>query len=149
MAITEEEFERANRKAELRLAKMPTAVSVLYHRRVSRVIIMLSTGYGVMFSRMLFRSWSMPSRIQMDDIEITPSGLGIHFPKIDADLYLPALLEGGAWGTGWLLSDGAKGGKAATPAKAAAAKSNGKRRQVKEDCRQEHQGPKNGPFLFC
>ena len=28
------------------------------------------------------------------DIEISPSGLGLHFPKLDADLYLPALLEG-------------------------------------------------------
>ncbi|WP_206085913.1 DUF2442 domain-containing protein [Massilia polaris] len=25
--------------------------------------------------------------------EISPSGLGVHFPKIDADVYLPALLE--------------------------------------------------------
>jgi hypothetical protein len=30
----------------------------------------------------------------LDVIEISPSGLGIHFPKLVADLYLPALLEG-------------------------------------------------------
>lgn len=24
--------------------------------------------------------------------EISPSGLGIHFPKIDADVYIPALI---------------------------------------------------------
>jgi hypothetical protein len=28
------------------------------------------------------------------DAEISPSGLGVHFPKLDADLYIPALLEG-------------------------------------------------------
>ena len=28
------------------------------------------------------------------DAEISPSGLSVHFPKLDADLYLPALLEG-------------------------------------------------------
>lgn len=27
-------------------------------------------------------------------IEISPSGLGLHFPALDADLYLPALLNG-------------------------------------------------------
>jgi hypothetical protein len=30
----------------------------------------------------------------LEPIEITPSGLGLHFPKLDADLYLPTLLEG-------------------------------------------------------
>jgi hypothetical protein len=27
------------------------------------------------------------------DIEITPTGLGLHWPKLDADLYLPSLLQ--------------------------------------------------------
>lgn len=31
---------------------------------------------------------------QLDEIEISPSGFGIHFPKIDVDVYLPSLLEG-------------------------------------------------------
>lgn len=31
---------------------------------------------------------------QLADIEISPSGLGLHFPQLDADLYLPALLHG-------------------------------------------------------
>jgi hypothetical protein len=30
----------------------------------------------------------------LEPIEITPSGLGRHFPKLDADLCLPTLLEG-------------------------------------------------------
>jgi hypothetical protein len=29
----------------------------------------------------------------LDEIEITPSGFGIHFPKLDADLYVPGLLR--------------------------------------------------------
>lgn len=127
MATTEEEFERANRKAELRLAKTPTVVSAVYDRRVSRVIIMLSTGYGVMFSPHAIQELEHAKPDQMDEIEITPSGLGIHFPKIDADLYLPALLEGALGSKNWMARQmGAKGGKAATAAKAAAAKSNGK-----------------------
>lgn len=28
------------------------------------------------------------------DAELSPSSLGVHFPKIDADLYIPAMLEG-------------------------------------------------------
>jgi hypothetical protein len=28
------------------------------------------------------------------EIEISPTGLGLHWPRLDADLYLPALMEG-------------------------------------------------------
>jgi len=31
---------------------------------------------------------------QLEPIEISPSGFGIHFPKLDSDIYLPALLGG-------------------------------------------------------
>ena len=127
MAITDEEFERASRKAQLRLAKTPTAVGAVYDRRVSRVVITLSTGYAVMFSPHAVQELEHAKPDQLDEIEITPSGLGIHFPKIDADLYLPALLEGALGSKNWMARQmGAKGGKAATPAKAAAAKKNGK-----------------------
>ena len=61
-------------------------------------------------------------------IEITPAGLGLHWPKLDADLYLPALLEGvfgsPRWRAGLL---GKSGGLARTEAKVAAARENGRR----------------------
>lgn len=127
MAITDDDIEQANRKAQLRLGKTPTAVSAVYDRRVSRVVVTLSTGYAVMFSPHVVQELEHAKPDQLDEIEITPSGLGIHFPKIDADLYLPALLEGAFGSKHWMARQmGAKGGKAATPAKAAAAKSNGK-----------------------
>ncbi len=64
---------------------------------------------------------------QLNDIEISPSGLGIYFPKLDADLYLPALLEGFLGSRKWMASRlGAVGGKSKSPAKAAAAKQNGR-----------------------
>jgi len=52
----------------------------------------------------------------LTEIEISPSGLGLHFPKLDADLYLPALLEGFMSSKEWM----------ATPAKTAASRANGK-----------------------
>jgi hypothetical protein len=60
-------------------------------------------------------------------IEITPSGLGIHFPKLDADLYLPALLEGFLGSRRWIAAQmGRIGGKASTKAKSTAARRNGR-----------------------
>ncbi len=62
------------------------------------------------------------------EIEISPSGFGIHFPRLDADLYLPALLQGVFGSKAWMAAQlGATGGKARTEAKRAAARVNGKR----------------------
>jgi hypothetical protein len=64
---------------------------------------------------------------QLDEIEISPSGLGIHFPKLDADFYLPSLLEGFLGSRRWMASRlGRVGGKSRSLAKRAAAKANGR-----------------------
>jgi len=56
-------------------------------------------------------------------IEITPSGFGLHFPKLDADLYVPALLEGVFGSRRWMAARmGAVGGKSQSETKTAASK---------------------------
>jgi len=65
--------------------------------------------------------------LELSKIEISPSGLGIHFPLLDADIYLPALLEGFLGSRRWMAAQmGKAGGKASTKAKAAASRRNGK-----------------------
>lgn len=60
-------------------------------------------------------------------IEISPGGLGLHFPMLDADLYLPALLEGIFGSRKWMAGMmGRSGGLTKSPAKAAASRENGK-----------------------
>jgi hypothetical protein len=62
----------------------------------------------------------------LGEIEISPSGFGLHFPRIDADLYIPALLEGFFGSRRWMAARlGARGGKAKTEAKAEASRANG------------------------
>jgi hypothetical protein len=62
------------------------------------------------------------------EIEISPSGLGLHWPRLDADLYLPGLLSGMFGSRQWMAAElGAAGGRARSRAKAAAARDNGKR----------------------
>jgi hypothetical protein len=55
-------------------------------------------------------------------------GLGIHFPRLDADFHVPALLEGVLGSKAWMAARlGAAGGRARGGAKAAAARANGER----------------------
>ena len=64
----------------------------------------------------------------LSDAQISASGLGVHFPKIDADIYIPALLEGFLGSKRWMAAQmGKVGGKASTEEKASAARENGKR----------------------
>ncbi len=64
---------------------------------------------------------------QLSTIEISPTGLGLHFPKLDADIYLPALLEGVLGSKKWMASRlGSVGGQQTSTAKKRAARANGK-----------------------
>jgi hypothetical protein len=64
----------------------------------------------------------------LNKIEISPSGYGLHFPKLDADLYPPSLLEGAFGSERWMDSRmGMRGGKSRSAAETTAARENGKK----------------------
>lgn len=64
----------------------------------------------------------------MAEIEISPAGLGLHWPRLDADVYVPALMQGVFGTRRWMAALlGPAGGKASTKAKAAAARENGRK----------------------
>jgi hypothetical protein len=80
-----------------------------------------------MFSPKRAQGLQEATAAELKTIEITPSGLGIRFPKVDADLYIPALLEGALGSKKWMAASlGARGGKKTSTAKKRAARANGK-----------------------
>ncbi len=125
--MSKDEFEAANRRAAARLRKSPCATTAHYERKRDRVVIGLSTGIEVAFRPRDAQGLERAKPDQLVTIEISPSGLGIHFPKLDADIYLPALLEGFLGSKRWIAAEHGKiGGSVSTTAKAAAARRNGK-----------------------
>lgn len=122
------EFHKANRKGRALQAALPRATGARYDRRLGRILIELSTGIAVALSPRDSEGLEEATPAELSTIEISPSGFGIHFPKLDADLYLPALLEGFLGSRKWMASRlGARGGAARSTAKAAAAKRNGRK----------------------
>lgn len=120
-------FELANRRAKDLQAAIPKAVAAHYDRRSGRVVIHLSSRLDVSFSPRDAQGLENAKPSQLDEIEISPSGLGIHFPKLDADLYLPSLLEGFLGSKKWMASRlGQIGGKSKSAAKRSASKANGR-----------------------
>lgn len=97
-------------------------------RRDAKVILSLSNGLELGVPVRLTQGLSGASASELANIEISPTGLGLHWPRLDADLYLPALIEG-IFGTHrWMARMlGKRGGEATSAAKKAAARANGKR----------------------
>ena len=78
----------------LRQKALPIAVAVRYDRRSAWLVISLSSGVDVSFPPKLVQGLEKAKPVDLTEAQISPSGLGVHFPRLDADLYIPALLEG-------------------------------------------------------
>ena len=124
MKVSKDEFEAANARGATRSRK---ATSARYDRKRDRVVIGLNTGIEIAFRPRDAQGIARAKPDQLDTVEISPSGLGIRFPKLDADIYLPALLEGFLGSKRWLAAEyGKLGGRVSSTAKSAAARRNGR-----------------------
>ena len=122
-----DKFELANQRAKDLQASIPRALSAHYDRKSGHIVIHLSSKLIVSFSPRDAQGLENAKPSQLGEIEISPSGFGIHFPKLDADLYLPGLLEGLLGSTKWMASRlGQIGGRSRSRAKQAASKANGR-----------------------
>lgn len=125
MAVTEREFEQAEKRMAT-LREAGHAVSARYDRRTSRVIVTLNTGVQLAFPTKLAEGLANASPESLAEIEISPAGLGLHWPQLDADVYVPALLQGVFGSKNWMARQlGSNGGRSRTDAKIAAARENG------------------------
>jgi hypothetical protein len=122
-----DEFERARRQGARRRINEPYAVSARYDRRQQRIVVELNSGLQVVFGPQMIEGLQDAKPRDLQEIEITPSGFGIYFPRIDADVYLPGLLTGQFGSRRWMAAQlGQRGGSVRSAAKAAAARANGK-----------------------
>ena len=121
-----DEFDRANAQGAQQLATTPTVVTARYDPGSDRIVMGLSNHLEVSFPAHEVEGLETATPDDLEKIEINPPGFGLHFPTIDADLYVPALLQGVFGSERWMATRlGARGGKARTAAKAAASRKNG------------------------
>ena len=127
MAYTKDEIKASNERAAGRLSRAPMVTVARYDRRIGRLVIDLSTGVSIAFKPQAAEGFEHATPRQLSKIEVSPSGLGLHFPAIDADIYLPGLLEGLLASRRWMAAQlGKAGGGAKSAAKTAAVRANGK-----------------------
>ena len=125
--VSRDDFERANRRAKDLEGSVPRVLSANYDRKAGRVVIQLSSKLIVSFAPGDVEGLGDAKPSELNQIEISPSGLGIHFPAVDADLYVPALLNGILGSERWMTSRlGQLGGQSRSRAKKAASRANGR-----------------------
>lgn len=127
MAITERDLAKAEKRMAAK-REAGHAVSARYDRRRSRVVVALNTGVELTFPTQLAEGLADASPDSLAEIEISPAGLGLHWHRLDADLYVPALLQGVFGSKRWMARQlGAEGGRSRTAAKIAASRENGRK----------------------
>jgi len=127
VVTTDAEIDRAIARAR-RLREEPLVKGVEYRPEPSLdlVILKLTDGSRRMIPREDLQGLEMGTPQQLARVEIVGGGTGLHWPELDADLYVPALLQG-IYGTKlWMAKIGSRGGSATSTAKKRAARANGK-----------------------
>ena len=121
------DFEMANERGKELQKAFPHAVAAHYDRASGRVVIDLSSKLTVSFSPRDAEGLENAKPSELEKIEISPSGLGLHFSRLDADLYVPGLLEGFLGSRRWMAARlGQLGGGSRSRAKKAASRANGR-----------------------
>lgn len=126
MAVTNRQMQAARTRARALERHVPRAIGAGYNPDTGLVCIQLSNGIVIGLPAAQTQGLETADAGALSTIHISPSGYGLHFPELDVDLYLPALMEGIFGTKAWMAEQGRKGGQATTQAKQAAARANGK-----------------------
>jgi len=119
----EKDFDAARARGRAVLRKGPLAVDV--RLRGGKIVISLNTGVVISFPPSLAQGLAGASRADLSDVVIEAKGLSLHWPKLDADFYVPALARGVLGNQEWMSRIGRAGGLSKSVAKGKAARANG------------------------
>jgi hypothetical protein len=126
MTISDIDVEQANARMR-RLQQTGSVESVAYRRATKRVVIELITGIQLSIPVDRIEGLAEADAGALAEMDISPSRLGIHWPQLDVDLYIPGVLQGHLGSRKWMATQlGKAGGASTSEAKRAAARENGR-----------------------
>lgn len=122
--LTDAEFEAALERGRIARQTEPRAQAARYDRKSGRVMVELTNGCTFAFPPRLAQGLETATDDELATVEIMGAGYGLHWEALDADLSVPGLL-GGLFGTKSYMAR--RAGQTTSPAKAAAARENGRK----------------------
>lgn len=122
----EAQFDAAEARGQDLIKTAVRAAEARYDLATGRVTIDLTNGCAYAFPARLVQDLNGATDDQLADVEVDGLGFNLHWPALDADLYVPALVSGLFGTRDWMTRELARhAGQATSPAKAAAARANG------------------------
>jgi len=88
------QIDEARKRAEILSATEPRAKSAYYDQTSGRIVVYLQLGAIFSFPAELGQGLAGANPEDLAEVEVTPSGIGLHWEKLDADLSVPALVNG-------------------------------------------------------
>lgn len=122
-----DEIAKAREAAAYADATEPRAKSAYYDANSDRIVIELRNKTSFLFPPELVQGLAGASLDDLMQVEVTPSGQGLHWETLDVDMSIPSLMMGIFGTKAWMAELGSRGGSATSTAKATAARQNGKR----------------------
>ncbi len=119
-------IDKARAVGEALAATEPRAVKAWYAADTERVFIELNNGVVMGFPYQLLQGLDNATPKQLAEVELTPTGSGLHWETLDADLGVPQLVSGLFGSKAWMTELGRQGGKLKSEAKTRASQTNGK-----------------------
>ena len=92
--ITQQEHDEAVERGQEQIRNNPGAIAVRFDLEHHLVTVDLNRGFSISFSPSRAQGLECATEEELSEIEITSSGLGIYFPKVDVDLWVPGLVKG-------------------------------------------------------
>lgn len=120
--LTDLQIEAALDKGKALFDHEPRAVCARLDRLSGRIVVDLSNGCSFSFPPHLAQGLETAAEAQLATVEVLGTGYGLHWDELDVDLSVPGLMAG-LFGTRSFMARQA--GQSSSPAKAAAARSNG------------------------
>lgn len=126
--LTDTEFSAAEAHGQAVLEAEPRAVSAHYNRKTGCVTVDLINGCSYAFPISLVQDLREASTVDLTGVEVDGTGFNLHWPKLDVDLYIPALVAGFFGAQDWMRKALARqAGRSTSAAKATAARENGRK----------------------
>jgi hypothetical protein len=124
--VSDAQLDAAEARGREAMQTETRAASAHYDPATGRVVIDLVNGCAYAFPAHLVQDLQGASAEDLADVQVDGLGFNLHWPALDADLYVPALTAGLFGTRAWMARELARvAGMATSPAKAAAARSNG------------------------
>ena len=119
------EIDRAREFGKAIAANESRAIKAWYDKSSEKVFVELNNDLTIGFPAKKLQGLENATVAQLMQVEITPSGYGLHWENLDVDLGVPQLVAGLFGTKAWMSELGRQGGQSKSDAKSQASRKNG------------------------